>query len=858
MEISTSKARVVAVLGPTNTGKTHLAMERMLAYATGMIGFPLRLLARENYQRAVEAKGYSAVALITGEEKILPISARYFICTTESMPIDRAVDFMGIDEVQMCADPDRGHIFTDRLLHARGRHETMLLGAETLRPLIKRLVPDVEFISRPRFSTLSYVGAKKITSLPKRSAIVAFSASDVYAFAELIRRQKGGAAVVMGALSPRTRNAQIALYQSGEVDYIVATDAIGMGLNMDVDHVAFAATRKFDGHRRRPLEPAELAQIAGRAGRHMNDGTFGTTGDAKLIDPEIIGRIENHKFEPIRQIFWRNPKPQFTSTEALLKSLSVPPQLQGVVRVRQADDELVLRRLIQDPDVIKHATNTDANRLLWDVCQVPDFNNVKSDGHANSLARIFGYLVKSQNARLPEEWIAEQVNRLDRTDGDIDHLTQRIASIRTWTYVAYRNDWLENIKYWQERTRAIEDKLSDALHELLTLRFVDRRTTDLMRRIKDKPELLAAVKKEGDVIVEGHYIGRLEGFIFKADPSAYTAGEVLAAKTVEQSAVKALRGEIKARVNQVVHDKDTAFHLLSDLTDPKVEIFWQNIAIAKLMKGPQLMRPRIVLIPSDLVSPIQRDQIIERLEIWLKTEFERKLAPLYRLGAAQLSGPAKGVAFQLSENLGSIPRVKGKAEIDALSREERKALRRVGVRIGRESVYVVDLLKPEAVAARALLWALFMGRMGIGALVLPIPMPGRVSVVPDNAFPGAFYGAIGYRVMGKLAIRIDMIERIAESAWMLNRKGPFVMTPELFALGGCGPDEMAGVLKLLGYRQSKKEGVTYFKFSPIRSTKAPGNSKTSKTVKKHTPVKRRAHYNADSPFAVLRTMKIAQ
>jgi ATP-dependent RNA helicase SUPV3L1/SUV3 len=864
MDFSISKASIVAILGPTNTGKTYLAMERMLAHASGMIGFPLRLLAQENYQRAVEIKGYNLVALITGEEKIIPINARYFICTTESMPIDRRVDFIGIDEVQMCADPDRGHIFTDRLLNARGRQETMLLGSETLRPLIKKLVPGVVFINRPRFSTLSYAGSKKITSLPKRSAIVAFSASDVYAFAELIRRQKGGAAVVMGALSPRTRNAQIAMYQSGEVDYIVATDAIGMGLNMDVDHVAFASTSKFDGHRRRPLEPAELAQIAGRAGRHMNDGTFGTTWDAGLIDSEIIGRIENHDFAPIREIFWRNPRPQFTSIDALLKSLTIPPHLQGMVRVRHAEDEMVLRRLLQDPEVLNKALDIDAIKLLWEVCQVPDFSNVKSDGHAQFLLRIFGYLVESSKARLPEDWIGEQVNRFDRTDGDIENLTQRLASIRTWTYIAYRGDWVDNIVYWQKRARTIEDKLSDALHELLTLRFVDRRTTDLMRRIKDQRELMAAVKKNGDVIVEGHYIGRLEGFIFKADPLAYMTGEMLAAKAVEQSAVKALRSEIESRVNRVVQEPDTAFSLLKKVFDPKGEIFWDNIAVAKMVKGPSLMRPRVTLISSNLVAPIQRDRIVERLERWLKAELKKRLAPLHQLKDAQLSGPARGLVFQLIENLGSLTRKKAEVEIEALSRKERKNLRDFGIRIGRESVFVIDLLKPKAINVRALLWVLFMGDKGASTLKVPIPKPGQVSFIPDKAFSSSFYESIGYRVMGKLAIRIDMIERIAEIAWSLNRKKPFMMTPELFALGGCGANEMALVLNLLGYSQSEKQGILYFKLRlrrPLTNSKNSKSSKSKKLVeleKNLISEKTIMSHNLDSPFAILRTLEIPQ
>lgn len=855
MEISTSQVRVIAVLGPTNTGKTHLAMDRMLAHATGMIGFPLRLLARENYQRAVEIKGSNAVALITGEEKILPMSARYFICTTESMPVDRTVDFLAIDEVQMCSDPDRGHIFTDRLLNARGRHETMFLGAETLRPLIRRLVPEAEFNTRPRFSTLSYVGAKKITRLPKRSAIVAFSAADVYAFAELIRRQKGGAAVVMGALSPRTRNAQVALYQSGEVDYIVATDAIGMGLNMDIDHVAFASTHKFDGHRRRHLEPAELAQIAGRAGRHMNDGTFGTTGDAELVDPEIIGRIENHEFEAIRQIYWRNPKPQFATLEVLLKSLTVPPQLQGLARVRQADDESVLRRLAQDPEIIDQTTNTHAVRLLWDVCQVPDFGNIKSDGHSRLLARIFNHLVNHKNARLPEDWIAAQIKRLDRTDGDIEHLTQRISGIRTWTYVAYRGDWLQDVGYWQERTRAIEDRLSDALHERLTQRFVDRRTTDLMRSIKDQPDLLAAVKHDGDVLVEGHFIGHLAGFIFKADPAAYNTGETLAAKAVELAAAKALRGEIERRTSQLVAAEDHEFRLAGDPANPEAKILWHDVPICRLLKGPEMVRPRIGVIPSDLMDPVQRDRIVGRLEGWLKDQLERQLAPLFRLLNANLTGTARGLAFQMSEQLGSMPRRLGHLEIDALSREQRRELRQVGVRIGRESVYVADLLKPQAVALRALLWAIFMGRTDSGK-ALPVPLPGRVSIEPDKAFPTAYYEAIGYRVMGKLAVRIDMIERIAEKAWDLNKKKPFEMIPDLLALAGCGLAEMTEILKILGYKRSEIEGVSHFGLKPPRKERAGVGKVAGSPKPPKKPTTKIPMYNQNSPFAILSELKI--
>ncbi|MEK9725758.1 MAG: helicase-related protein, partial [Rhodospirillaceae bacterium] len=491
MQIATDRARIVAVLGPTNTGKTHFAMERMLAYESGIIGFPLRLLARENYERAVAIKGAGQVALITGEEKILPPGARYFMCTAESMPLSRPVAFLALDEVQMCADPDRGHIFTERLLRARGKHETLFLGAETMRPLIRALVPDAEFQTRPRMSTLRYTGAKKTSRLPARSALVAFTAPDVYAIAELVRRQRGGAALVMGALSPRTRNAQVAMYQDGEVDYLVATDAIGMGLNMDIDHVCFAQTRKFDGRLHRTLDPSELGQIAGRAGRHMNDGTFGTTTEIGGFDEDTVHAIQAHEFEPLRRVYWRNWRLDFRSPKALQRSLARPPDQPGLVRAREADDERALTALLADTETAERAKGTEAVHLLWEVCRIPDFRKVMSDAHARQLGVIYKHLTTGER-RIPTDWIARQVAHLDRLDGDIDTLTQRIAGVRTWTYVAHRADWLADAAHWQDRTRAIEDRLSDALHERLTQRFVDRRTAVLVKRLQENADILAA------------------------------------------------------------------------------------------------------------------------------------------------------------------------------------------------------------------------------------------------------------------------------------------------------------------------------------------------------------------------------
>ena len=510
--------RLAAVLGPTNTGKTYLAVERMLGHESGMIGFPLRLLARENYDRIRRIKGDGAVALVTGEEKILPPGARYFVCTVESMPLDRPVGFLAIDEVQMAADPERGHVFTDRLLHARGVQETMLLGAETMRPLLRRLIPGLEVITRPRFSTLRYTGPRKATRLPPRSAVVAFSASEVYRIAETMRRQQGGCAVVMGALSPRTRNAQVEMYQAGEVDHLVATDAIGMGLNMDLLHVAFAGLAKFDGRGPRRLTPAELAQIAGRAGRHMNDGSFGTTAEMGALAPEMVEAIENHRFDAIAALMWRNSELDFHSVGSLMASLERRSPDPVLLRARAADDQQALAQLGKDPEILRRIGGPATVRLLWEVCQIPDFRKVMSDAHTRLLGQIFRHLTAPEG-RLPTDWVAGHVARLDRNDGDIDTLMARIAHIRTWTYISHRAGWLADPGHWQEASRAVEDKLSDALHRVLTQRFVDRRQAHLLRRMKDGNALVGSVTRAGEVIVEGHGVGQLAGFRFIPDGS---------------------------------------------------------------------------------------------------------------------------------------------------------------------------------------------------------------------------------------------------------------------------------------------------------------------------------------------------
>ncbi len=634
--------RLVAVLGPTNTGKTHLAIERMLGHKSGMIGFPLRLLARENYDRIVKLRGARAVALITGEEKIVPPNPSYFVCTVESMPLDRAVDFLAVDEIQLCADPERGHVFTARLLHARGLAETMFLGADTIKPLMRRLVPEFEHVSRPRFSTLAYTGHKKVTRLPRRSAVVAFAVADVFSLAELIRRQRGGTAVVLGALSPRARNAQVGMFQAGEVDYLVATDAIGMGLNMDLDHVAFARIGKFDGRGPRRLTAAEIAQIAGRAGRHMSDGTFGTTAEQGPLDGEIVEAVETHRFDPLTKLNWRNTRLHFESIDALLQSLDERPSLPGLVQARQADDHRALQALARNRDVTQLAGNRAAVRLLWDVCQIPDFRKVMTDSHTRLLAHIFTHLA-GPDERLPTQWIAGQMNNLDRTDGDIDSLMARIAHIRTWTYITHRSDWVDGATSWQEQARGIEDRLSDALHERITQRFVDRRSAFLVRRLASDDELIASVSSSGEVRVEGAYVGRLEGLRFVPD-----AIDGIEMRMVNTAANRVLRGEIASRARLLAADADEAFTI-----DAAGGLRWRGGVVGRLVAGERMLTPRVEAIGGDFVEGDLREKIRQRLAAFVRTEIERRLAPLFAISGLPLGGVARGLAFQLADALGS-------------------------------------------------------------------------------------------------------------------------------------------------------------------------------------------------------------
>lgn len=802
---------VTAVLGPTNTGKTHLAIERMVAHESGVIGLPLRLLAREVYGRVCEKVGAHQVALITGEEKIVPPQARFSVCTVEAMPRETDAAFVAIDEVQLAGDLERGHIFTDRILHLRGRQETLLLGAATMRGILEKLLKGISVITRPRLSHLAYAGSKKITRLPRRSAIVAFSADEVYAIGELIRRQRGGVAVVLGALSPRTRNAQVALYQSGDVDYLVATDAIGMGLNLDVDHVAFAQSRKFDGYQFRDLNPAEIGQIAGRAGRHMRDGTFGVTGQVDPFPDEIVERVEAHDFDPVKVLQWRTSRFDFSSIDTLRRSIDTPAPVEGLTRALPAVDAQALDQLSKDEQVRKLATSRERVKLLWEACALPDYRRIAPAQHADIVAQIFFDLAR--RGHVDEDYMAEQVRRADSTEGEIDTLSHRIAQIRTWTFVSNQPNWLADPAHWREKTRAIEDRLSDALHERLTKRFVDRRTSVLQRRLRENTMLEAEISPAGTVSVEGHHVGELQGFRFTADQTG--SGEE--ARAVRGAAQKALATEFETRADRFAIAPNGDIALGSDGT-----LRWIGAPIATLVAGDDPLRPRLVLFADEQLTGPARDKVMARAERFVGFQIETLLKPLTDLrDAANLSGIARGIAFRLVENFGLLPRRDVAEEIRSLDGEGRASLRRLGVRFGAYHIFVPTLVKPAPAGLVTLLWALKndgKDLSGFGDVVHALGS-GRTSLVVDPAYDQRFYALAGFRVLGRRAVRVDILERLADLirpalAWKPGATGTrpdgaldgaaFIVTSPMMSILGAGSEDMEEVLKNLGYRAEPK------------------------------------------------------
>ncbi|MEN2790095.1 helicase-related protein [Sphingomonas oligophenolica] len=786
-----SERPVTAVLGPTNTGKTHLAVERLCGHSSGMIGFPLRLLAREVYDRVVKIKGAGQVALITGEEKIVPRDARWFLCTAESMPLDRDLAFVAVDEAQLGADPERGHVFTDRILRARGREETMILGSEALRPMLKALVPGIDILNRPRFSTLSYAGARKISRLPKRSAIVAFSAEEVYAVAEMLRRLRGGAAVVMGALSPRTRNAQVAMFQAGEVDYLVATDAIGMGLNMDVAHVAFASLDKFDGHRQRRLTVAEMAQIAGRAGRHQRDGTFGALVEEGpgAFTPEEVSAIEEHRFPRLDFLYWRDGEPDMSSIDALVASLEARPAERVLRAAPQATDLAVLKRLAEE-DWVRDRVRTPAMvARLWAAAGLPDFRKLGVDPHARFVGRLFGHLSEGQG-HVPHAWFAEEIARLDNVAGDVETLAGRIAAARSWAYIANRPDWLADPAHWAGRAAAVEERLSDALHLSLTQRFVDKRTTMLLRQIgADRGALPVVIGPEGEVMVEDHAIGRLEGFRFTVAADARHGDKRLLLAAAERR----LGDERARRGAALAAAADEALAIEGD----RPAIRWEGLEVAQLGAGPTLVRPRVMLDRTlDCLERGLRSKIQARLEQWLAGQLGRRLPGLVALDTAQrdpLAPPAlRAVAAALVAAGGITARSDIAASVDSLDSAGRRQLRAHGVTIGALDLFDARLLKPGPVRWRRVL------RIARGETLAAAP-PDSASVL-DRAASGATL-ADGYRPLGAQAVRIDLVERIARAAHdaRAGRK-PFAPDPALAISMGVKPETLARLMAALGFR----------------------------------------------------------
>ena len=820
--------RITAVLGPTNTGKTHYAIERMLAHRTGVIGLPLRLLAREVYDRIVKLRGPSVVALVTGEERIVPERAQYWVCTTEAMP-EVGADFVAIDEVQLCADPERGHVFTDRLLYMRGLHETLFLGSETMRGAIAALVPKVQFARRERLSTLTWAGPKKISRMKPRAAIVGFSVENVYAIAELLRRQKGGAAVVMGALSPRTRNAQVELYQNGDVDYLVATDAIGMGLNLDIEHVAFSATAKFDGRRMRHLFPHEMGQIAGRAGRHTQDGTFGVTGEAQALPEEVIEAIEEHRFAPIQRLQWRNPRLEFGTVARLIQSLEAPPGNEWLTRGREADDLRALKSLSEMPEIRDRVRSPADVRLLWDTCRIPDFRSISETEHATLLARIFGFLQTGKG--VPSDWLKAQIERIDRPVGDIDTLSKRLAFIRTWTYVAQRKGWVDDESHWREETRAVEDRLSDALHGALTQRFVDRRTSVLLRRLKQKETLVAEVNDKGEVTVMGEFAGRLEGFRFRQDSTSSPEE----ARMLARAAYEALKPEFSLRSDRFYNAPDTEM----DFTE-QGGLMWGELAVGKLVKGADPLKPGVEPFVDEEAGPEVAEKVRRRLQHFIDRKVAALFEPLLAMSRDEaLTGLARGFAFRLVEGMGILPREGVAAEVKELDQDARGALRKHGVRFGQYTIFQQALLKPAPTRLRLVLSSLWEGLDEFPES----PPPGLVTIPYIPEVPTSAYTLSGYRPAGSRAIRIDMLERLADILRTQDSKAGFEATPDMLSITGMTLEQFSDLMGGLGYRADKGERP---KARPVAEVKAPEEGADNPIPEEASPLAEAAAEEAEA------------
>lgn len=799
------KDKIIAVLGPTNTGKTHLAIETMLDFNSGMIGFPLRLLAREVYEKIIKKININKVALITGEEKIIPSDAKYFLCTVESMPIDKYLEFVGIDEIQMCADHERGHIFTDRLLNMRGKKLTMFMGSNTIKNIISKLDGDIEFINRNRLSKLTYIGHKKVSRISRKTAIIAFSAEEVYAIAELLRRQKGGAAIVMGSLSPKTRNAQVNLYQSGDVDFLVATDAIGMGINMDLDFVYFSSLKKFDGKKLRKLSLSEIGQIAGRAGRYLNDGNFGITGDCNEINAEDIKLLENHKFEEIRTLFWRNSNLNFNNPATLLRSLEDKPQITWLRKIHEREDEKALKYFLKDKNFINLEFDKKTLSLLWECCQIPDFAKKTYGNHYEVIENVFRFLI-SKKSKITDDFMRIQLMKLDKLEGNVDSLSNRIANVRTWSYVSNKNNWVENPQYWIEKTKLLEDRLSDRLHEELTKTFIDKRASILARGLKQDMEFKTEILENNNVIIDNQFIGRINGLKLQIDLKQGSLETDI--KSLKKAARQTIGPELEKRIQTIV---DTSSIELKD--DGK--IYWREFDVAKLTSGKDYLKPNFELIVDETLDQIQKQKLNNFLNKWMENKINTILKSLVDLkNLNEKNSSIKALAYQLYENNGVLKREQVSNYLKTLSQEDRKILRNLGLKFGRYHIFLFQLIKPEAVSLRTLLWKNFHQKY----LNLRPPVFGLNFLDDKNSTDKNFMLLCGFEKFDNFFVRIDILERLFLLIMKSNTKEVKVI-PEMLNLLGCSKENFKKILPKMGYKITEKENGIFFKYSPIKSLK---------------------------------------
>ena len=826
-----SKNKVTAVLGPTNTGKTFLAIETMLSFQSGMIGFPLRLLAREVYDKVIKKIDPSKVALITGEEKIIPLNAKYFLCTVESMPVDKSLEFVGVDEIQMCADGERGHIFTDRLLNLRGEKLTMLMGSNTIKSIIEKLNDDIEFINKERFSKLSFGGHKKISRIERKSAVIAFSAEEVYAIAELIRRQKGGAAIVMGSLSPKTRNAQVNLYQSGDVDYLVATDAIGMGINMDLDQVFFSNIKKFDGKKLRRLNISEIGQIAGRAGRYLNNGSFGITGDCGEINPEEIEALEQHKFPEIQNIFWRNSKLNFDNKLSLIKSLEEKPNKEWLRRIYECEDEKVLKYFLKDAPNFNFEENSDNLKTLWECCQIPDFVKKTYGHHIEVVGKVFNFLTNG-NRRIPNQYMKEQLSLLDKIEGNVDSISNRIANVRTWSYVSNKSNWVENQDYWIERTKTLEDKLSDRLHEELTKSFIDKRASVLARGLKQDISFDTEIIENEKVMINKQYIGHLKGLKLELDLKVDALDADV--KSLKKAARQNVGPEITKRINQIIDTK--LIELKNDF-----KIYWNDYAIAKLIPGSDYLNPQIQLIIDEMIENDEKNKLNNFIQQWIELKINTELKSLIDLKNTKEKNPdLRALAYHLYENNGVVKRDDVSFYTKKLDQNERKKLRSIGVKFGRYHIFLFKLFKPSSVSLRTLLWKNFNEKN----YNLTPPTFGLNFLEEKKPTNKEFMLLCGFEKFNNFFVRIDILERLFLMIFNANNekdKNEIKLIPEMLNLLGCNKENFIKLLKNMNYQTYEKENNLYFKYIPSRR-----------------PVKRKNFKNEikDNPFQVLKKLNL--